>query len=487
MMIQQMIADLRLTTVRARALSSKIRRTKALGLDLFQLHAFDLSTSEGRAKERHRRVAFSALASAVAKTVSIAAALASVPLTLHYLGPERYGMWMAMSSLIAMLSFADLGMGNGLLNAVAHANGNNDRASIGMVVSSALFVLTTISLLLAAVATILYPVIPWHRLFNVHSAVAMQEAGPAVAVLLTCFLLAIPLGVVQKTQTGLQQGFATGLWQCAASLLGLGCVLLAIHLQYGLPWLVAALVGAPLAAGVSNAVIFFGIQARDIAPRAVLISRRAMTGIARTGILFLVLQIVGAIAFSADNIIIVQMLGPSSVAQYAVPAQIFNLVTTVVSMGLSPLWPAYGTALAQGDYAWVRRTLVCSILISVAVATLGSTVLVVFGGAILNVWVGRTIEAPLPLMLGLGMWKIIEAGGIATTMFLNGANNVRLQAGLATLMAFAAILLKIWFVSWIGIAGAIWATILAYLIFVALPLSFALPRIVSYYGRGAQA
>jgi hypothetical protein len=90
-------------------------------------------------------------------------------------------------------------------------------------------------------------------------------------------------------------------------------------------------------------------------------------------------------------------------------------------------------------------------------------------------------------MLGLGMWKIIEAGGIATTMFLNGANNVRLQAGLATLMAFAAILLKIWFVSWIGIAGAIWATILAYLIFVALPLSFALPRIVSYYGRGAQA
>ena len=63
-----------------------------------------------RAHERHRRIVLSALASAGARAISIAAALISVPLTLHYLGAERYGMWMIMSSFVAILGFADLGI-----------------------------------------------------------------------------------------------------------------------------------------------------------------------------------------------------------------------------------------------------------------------------------------------------------------------------------------------------------------------------------------
>ncbi len=111
-------------------------RGRAFDLSLL-LHSFDVSTAEGRAKERQRRVALSALASALAKVISVSTALISVPLTLHYLGAERYGMWMTMSSLVAMLGFADLGIGNGLLTSVASAHGRDDRAKIKAYVSSA--------------------------------------------------------------------------------------------------------------------------------------------------------------------------------------------------------------------------------------------------------------------------------------------------------------------------------------------------------------
>ena len=87
--------------------------------NLVRLLPFDTATQEGRAKERHRRIVLSAIASAMAKIISITTALISVPLTLHYLGPERYGMWMTISSLAALLAFADLGIGNGMLNAIA--------------------------------------------------------------------------------------------------------------------------------------------------------------------------------------------------------------------------------------------------------------------------------------------------------------------------------------------------------------------------------
>ena len=55
-------------------------------------------------------------------------------------------MWMAMSSLVAMLGFADLGIGNGLLNAISDAHGRDDRGDAARYVSSAFFSLVAISL-----------------------------------------------------------------------------------------------------------------------------------------------------------------------------------------------------------------------------------------------------------------------------------------------------------------------------------------------------
>ena len=102
---------------------------------------FDTSTDDGRSKERYRRVVLTAGSSFVSKGVTILTGLISVPLTVHYLGAERYGLWMTISSTIAFLTFADLGLGNGLLNAVSKANGLDDQADATTAVSSAFFML----------------------------------------------------------------------------------------------------------------------------------------------------------------------------------------------------------------------------------------------------------------------------------------------------------------------------------------------------------
>ncbi len=67
------------------------------------------------------------ITSGIAKAIGILASLISVPLTYRYLGPERYGIWMVLISIITALSFADLGIGNGLMNAVSEAYGKDDR------------------------------------------------------------------------------------------------------------------------------------------------------------------------------------------------------------------------------------------------------------------------------------------------------------------------------------------------------------------------
>jgi hypothetical protein len=91
---------------------------------LFTPH--DTSTDEGRVAERNRRAKMTAMMSMLAKMISVATQLISVPIALHYLGPERYGMWIVLSTFVIMLGFADLGIGNGILNSVAAAKGRND-------------------------------------------------------------------------------------------------------------------------------------------------------------------------------------------------------------------------------------------------------------------------------------------------------------------------------------------------------------------------
>lgn len=53
--------------------------------------------------------------------------LIASPLTLAYLAPQQYGIWMTISSMVTSLACADLGIGNGLVNAISEAHGRNDR------------------------------------------------------------------------------------------------------------------------------------------------------------------------------------------------------------------------------------------------------------------------------------------------------------------------------------------------------------------------
>jgi O-antigen/teichoic acid export membrane protein len=436
---------------------------------LLRLTAFDTTTAEGRSDERHRRMLFSTLASVAAKLISISVALISVPLTLHYLGAERYGMWMTMSSFIAILSFADLGMGNGLLNLISSANGKDDRAAIQRYVSSGFGMLSLIAAVILAGFWISYSFVPWERLFNVRSPLAEAEAGPAIAVFAVCFALSIPAAIVQKVQIGLQNSFVASMWQGLGSLLALAGVLVATHLQLGLPWLVLAFVGAPLVAAIGNSLLYFTVLHRDIAPTSAGFSSSVAHSTARSGLLFLLLQVVAAASFSSDPLVISHLLGPAAVAQYSVPERMFSVIGMVIAMGLSPLWPAYGEAISRADHAWVKTAFIRSLSIAMGMAATGAILVALAGPTLLRLWVGPSIHATPLLLIGFAIWKVIESGGNSVAMLLNGAHVVRFQLIVSTITGVAVLALKFLLVKHIGIPGTVFATITGYLIFSLVP------------------
>lgn len=437
-------------------------------------------TESGRAHERRRRAVLTAIAAASARLISISTALITVPITLNYLGQERYGMWMTLSSFIAILGFADLGIGNGVLNAVSAASGKDDDRKIREYTSSGVFILSIIGFIIFMIFMLASRYTDWSRLFNVSSQLAVSEAGPSLLLLVLFLAMGIPVGIVQRVQMGLQNGFIANLWQCAGSILALAGVLISVRLHAGLPWLVTSFIGAPVVASIANGLIYFAFMKRDYCPSFYRVTLAACKQIANIGLMFFVLQMASAITFASDNIIIAQILGPEAVAEFSVPQKVFSLVTTVIMMLLTPLWPAYGEAIARGDRVWVRDTLLKSIFASFILSSVMSIILIYGGNGLISLWVGQMVTPTFLLLATLGVWQVISVCGNAIAMFLNGANVVKFQVYVATITTVSSLLMKILLLKSIGIPGVVVGVILAYTIFTIIPYYFFIRKRFGY-------
>jgi O-antigen/teichoic acid export membrane protein len=450
---------------------------------MLRLTPFDTATSGGRSDERFRRASLSAATSAAAKGVALVTTAVSVPLTLGYLGAERFGVWMTLSALIALLGFTDLGLANSLLNSVAHAAGRDDRSLIRASLSNGLAMLISVAAVVGLLFAAAFTHIPWAAMFNIRSSTALGEVGPAAAVLVACFLVAMPTGAFQNVRLGLQQGYVNSLFVGLGNVAGLALVVVAIQMQLGLPWLVLAMAGAPVLASLANGLALM-MRESWLRPAVSALDRNLVRSLFRVGFLFLILQLAVAVAFTSNSVIIAALIGPAAVADYAVVSRLFMIPTLLVGLALGPLWPAYREALSRGDHEWVRRTFDRSIQLSLVVAGTASAALVVLGLPLIALWVGPTsVQPAFGLLLAVGIWTTLMAVGNAAAMLLNGAQVMKFQVVSAVLMATANVVLSIALTSSIGVAGVVWGSILAYATFSLAPLAFYMPRLFARIGH----
>lgn len=453
------------------------------GQSLLRFGAFDDSSEHGRSQERYRRAALGTLAALAARGLQIVTSFVSVPLTLSYLGGERYGMWGVISSTIMMFSFADLGIGNGLLNAIADAHGRKDRAVAVTYVSSAFYSLTAIAALLAVGFVIAYPFVSWAGVFNVTSVQAAAEAGPSVAVFVASFLVSMPLGVAQRIRMGYQEGFVDSAWTTVGNLGAFIGVLLAIWRQMSLPWLVFAMAGVPALMQIANAAVLFGRTHAWLRPQIAAVGREAAARVMGTGGYFFILQIAGAVAYQSDSLILAQMLGTEAVTRYAVPMKLFQLTPMILGFAYNALWPAYGESIARGDMHWARRTLARSMTLTFAIAGAVSILLVLVGKPVIAIWIGwkspdlLAVVMPTYLVLfAMGAWAVVGAVSGSLGAFLNGAGILRFQVICAVLMMVANVVFSIALTRRLGLSGVVWGSVLSQLIFILIPMWFYLRR-----------
>jgi O-antigen/teichoic acid export membrane protein len=448
---------LRLFLMRLCSLHRKGQELKSL----LRLTPFDASSPEGRSKERYRRIAMTALSSIATRGIGIATAIITTPLTLQYLGAARFGLWMTITSITALLSFADFGIGSGLLNAISRADGQNDRSAAQKAVSSAFLLLALIAALLIVSFAVAYVWIPWGGVFNLRHDAEIREASHAVAVLVACIAASLPLATVVRVQMGFQEGFESNLWQASANLATVVGVVWAALAEASLPWLVFASNGIPVLVTLLNWVLQFAWRRRWLLPRATRFDSAIGWSILRAGVVFAALQLVTFVGFFSDNFVITQISGPAAVAPYAIMYKLFSAVF-LVQFIITPLWPALNEAIARGDRAQARKMFERATFICLVAGATIAGFLIGLGRPIVALWVGRDLMPGWNLLLGFGAWTLVASYFAAIAALLSGTPLLLHQLRIFSVAAVLSFVLKIPLVALFGISGAIWASVIGY-------------------------
>ena len=456
------------------ALRGKVQRV----LSHIRLEPFDVSTEAGRAQERHRRASLATVFGLGARLTKIATAFLSVPLTIHYLGPERYGMWMTMSSLLTMLVVMDLGVSNGLVNPLTRALGQDEEDRARALVSSATFLLLGICAAALLVFLFGYGWVPWADIFNVHSPAAIAEAKPGTAALFGCILATILFGLIYRINQSLQRIHVSRLWETVGNLLSLGSLIACVMLEASLPWLVLSIGAAqPLGMLLSGGELFGRGSRRWLWPRWRWVSREQAQALLTISGWFLLMNIAYFIIAASSNVIIAHRFGSEHVQEFAVPLRIFVIINMFVNLAVMPLWPAYVDARARGDHAWVSKTVKRSLKLALLVSLLPSIVVVVAGRAVISVWVGDAVSPTLTLLIAFALWQVILAQGTTLSVFLNGVNKIRAHALIQCWRTLLAVIFQLVLAAYTrSIVGVVFALALSELFGLVLPAAWIARR-----------
>ena len=418
---------------------------------------------ERQQNSRLGRVGLAAASSIGTRGISIMLSLVTVPLTVRYLGAEKYGVWVTISTTLAMLAAMDLGVGNTLTNSISKAYALGSDRLAGIYTASGFWMLCTLAALLGAIGYPLWRVIDFGSIFNLHGHTVIKQSRDAVGVAYMLFLVGLPISIITKILAGYQQLHIANYFSSAGSILCLAAILSTTFFHRGLVTLVVAYSGSLLASNVVCMLWLFIVNKPWLFPsfnKVNLLIARQMLGV---GGMFFLLQISGLIVFNSDNLVIAHFLGPRQVTPYNITWRLVSYAATLQTLVMPALWPAYSEAIVRGDAAWVRSTYRKTMQTTMLFALASCVAFLLVGKSFIKLWAGRAALPSEGLLIAMCIWILISTLMNNEATLLLAANEIHLQAWLSLAAAALNLLLSILLVQKIGSVGVIVGTIVSYI------------------------
>jgi len=414
------------------------------------------------------------VASFFIKGLSIIIGFLLVPMTLNYLDPTKYGIWLTLSSIIGWFVFFDVGLGNGLRNKLTEAFAIKDYKLAKTYIST---VYLSIILIIGVVYTIFFTINPflnWAALLNTTTDMA-KELGWVALIVFTFFSLGFVLKLIGVIFIADQLPAYNNIFNPIASLISFISIYIITKISYGsLLYISIVYSVAPVIVLIIASFYFFNGKYKSIKPSLKSVDFKYFKPLAGLGIKFFVLQISVLIIFSTDNMIIAQVLGPAEVTPYNIAFQYFGIPMMAFSILLSPFWSAYTEAITVKDFRWIRSSINKLIRISLLIVV-GVIIMIAASKYFYSIWVGDKVHIPFILSAFMGFYVIMRTQSMVFGNFINGVGKIKLQMYYTIFAMAINIPLSIYFARNLGLgsAGVILGTCISLVpSFVLLPIQY---------------
>jgi O-antigen/teichoic acid export membrane protein len=404
----------------------------------------------------------------VAKAVAAVAGFATVPLTLHHLGPERYGLWATLFSILSWLSLADLGLSNGLISALSEAFALERRDLAREYVSASLWGLTGMAAVLTIVLGIVVPLTDWSSLMHIGTPIVAKEFRNAAALAAVIFLMNLPLSIVGRVFVAAQRPATANFWAIVNSVASVTGLLIAIACQGGLFALVMGFSGGQLAANLASALWLFGREYPELRPTT-RIARGSLRRVFDVAASFFLTQLATLLLFQSANVLISHRLGPSYVTPYQITWMLFMYVTLPQQLMGANIWAAIGEAYAKADIQWIRRLYRRYALLGAV--TGGPVIIVLILGAapLIRWWAGPQAVPSRDLILWMAAWACVLLVIQPVIAVLAGTARLRAYSILSLVGAAVAVLAAYFALGFLGPSGVLAAYIAGFGLIAVLP------------------
>lgn len=386
-----------------------------------------VSRTINKGQERSVKAKKNILAGFVIKGIGIAISLLLVRLTIHYVNPSRYGVWLTISSIVGWFSFFDIGLTQGLRNkfAEAKAHGNDDLAQI--YVSTTYAILIIISCFVWIIFMVSNQFLNWSHILKLPSAMEGEVSILAVIVF-TYFCLQFVFQIITTIITADQQPAKASAINVLGQILSLIFIFILVKTTQGsLIKLGVALCLSPILVLFGANLFFFKGDYKRYQPVLSRVKFSHIKGLFNLGVLFFIIEIAVVIQFETANIIIARNFGTTQVTAYNIVYKYFGLLNMIFTIFLTPFWSASTEAFLKKDLEWIRKGIKKYNLLNIVLIAAG-VIMLAFSKQIYNLWLGKgTISIGWTLSLwGFLYFNVLIFGGKYVN-FLNGISALRLQ------------------------------------------------------------
>lgn len=373
-----------------------------------------------------------------ARLLSLFFSFMSVPLLLHVLGKESYGVWAALTSILLWIPLFDFGVGSALRNTVAGMGVLKSREEVGAEFFGLMKFSFVVFFALLVIFLLVGRALP---LFDTHWL--------AACLLYSIYILSYPL----TTGTSVLQGLGRVALSSALQIASTGTFFLFLLMCWLVGWLpgLSVLVTVFALCCAFNALVIVVLALarldelrwgwRDWWRAPIPFSRISV------GLNFLFLQACGLLLYYLGNVIIFGALGGEAAARYDLISKIFQVALSFYYILVNSVWAEASRLIALQRLQEVQKMhsqllrITWGCIAALLAASLAAPTLI-------GLWTNKLVAVSVLESLSVAAMVSAQMLAYAGTVFLNAFERVGLQVVLMAVSAVLMLPLSYFLVGW---------------------------------------